>query len=86
LVRRFRIRHICSFLNLAFEYQGQQHFYLISLWGGPEGLQDLQESDKRKKKLCKSYGIDLIAIAYTEPLTENYIYGILRKKGYFNIN
>jgi Double zinc ribbon len=69
-------------LNLAFEYQGQQHFHPIRLWGGSQGLQDLQERDSRKAKLCASCGIDLIAIDYTEPLTEDYIYRILEERGY----
>jgi len=70
--------------NLAFEYQGQQHFHQISLWGGAKGLEDLQERDKRKAKLCTMNGIHLIAIDYTEPLTEQYVYGILKDKGYFS--
>jgi hypothetical protein len=73
-------------LNLAFEYQGQQHFHPVSLWGGAKGLQDLQERDKRKAKLCARKGIDLVAIDYTEPLTEHYIRKILGDKGYFNVN
>jgi hypothetical protein len=73
-------------LNLAFEYQGQQHFHPIPVWGGSEGLQDLQERDKRKARLCAGYGVDLVAIDYTEPLTENYINGILKDKCYFKIN
>jgi hypothetical protein len=72
--------------NLAFEYQGQQHFHAISLWGGAKGLQDLQERDKRKAKLCARNGIDLVAIEYTEPLTENYICKILEDNGYFDVN
>ncbi len=71
-------------LNLAFEYQGQQHFHPIRLWGGSSGLQDLQKRDGLKAKLCASYGIGLIVIDYTEPLTENYIYRILKDKGYFS--
>ncbi|MGZ4861303.1 MAG: hypothetical protein ACXV2E_00715 [Halobacteriota archaeon] len=69
-------------LNLAFEYQGQQHFHPVEVWGGSKALQDLQERDKRKAKLCVSHGIDLIAIEYTEPLAENYIRYILTSKGY----
>jgi hypothetical protein len=73
-------------LNLAFEYQGQQHFHPISLWGGSNGLQNLQERDKRKAKLCAKNGISLIAIDYTEPLTENYIRKTLTDRSDFNVN
>lgn len=68
--------------NLAFEYQGQQHFHPVRHWGGSKGLQDLRERDKRKAKLCASCGINLIAIDYTEPLTEDYVYAILKHRGY----
>ncbi len=72
-------------LNLGFEYQGQQHFHPVEIWGGSKGLEDLQERDAHKAKLCGTYGIDLIAIDYTEPLTENYIYEILRNKSNLNL-
>lgn len=71
-------------LNLAFEYQGQQHFHPIDLWGGVQELQDLQARDERKARLCESLGINLITIDYTEPLTENYIYEILEARCYFS--
>jgi hypothetical protein len=71
--------------NLAFEYQGQQHFHLVSLWGGAKGLHDLQERDKRKAKLCTMKGINLIAIDYTEPLTENYVRKILEDRSGFSL-
>lgn len=71
-------------LKLAFEYQGQQHFHPIDRWGGVQGLQDLQTRDAYKAKLCESLGINLITVDYTEPLTENYIYEILKGIGYFS--
>lgn len=73
-------------LKIAFEYQGQQHFYPIGIWGGVGGLQDQQYRDKIKAKLCASNGIDLIPITYTEPLNDDYILGILKNRGYYNIN
>ena len=73
-------------LKLAFEYQGQQHFNPIGIWGGATGLQNLRCRDERKAKLCDNYGIDLIKIDYTEPLTEDYIFEILENKGYLNPN
>ncbi|MGZ7111018.1 MAG: hypothetical protein ACXVIU_06670 [Halobacteriota archaeon] len=68
-------------LKLGFEYQGQQHFHPIERWGGVKGLQDLQERDRRKAKLCANYGVDLVTVDYTEPLTEDYIRTILGAKG-----
>lgn len=48
-------------LNLAFEYQGKQHFTNIY------SMQDhtkVQERDSEKRALCSSLGIDLIEIPY----------------------
>lgn len=59
--------------KIAFEYQGQQHFYPIEHWGGDIAFENLIKRDKRKKELCTELGIMLIEIDYTEPLTFNYI-------------
>lgn len=60
-------------LNLAFEYQGQQHFHPIEAWGGEEALLELQERDKRKAKICIDKGVHLITVDYSEPLIQDYI-------------
>ena len=60
-------------LNLGIEYQGQQHFYPIELWGGQEALIAQQERDSRKRKLCRLNNIKLIEVDYTEPLESEYI-------------
>jgi hypothetical protein len=59
--------------SLAFEYQGQQHFYPVGVWGGQEALVDLQERDARKARLCAEHGVRLVAVDYTEPLIEGHI-------------
>jgi hypothetical protein len=60
-------------LNLALEYQGQQHFHAVDAWGGEKALKELQERDRRKALICKARGICLVAFHYTEPLTEEHI-------------
>jgi hypothetical protein len=57
-------------LKLAIEYQGEQHFIPVELFGGEEGFQLRQESDERKKKLCEANGINLEYINYDEDLLE----------------
>lgn len=53
----------CSELNMAFEYNGDQHYKCISGWNTTEAdLTSLQERDKTKKKICKDLGIRLIVI------------------------
>ncbi|MCD0474038.1 hypothetical protein LPB87_06480 [Flavobacterium sp. EDS] len=59
--------------NIAFEYQGQQHFYPIKAWGGDKAFERLRKRDARKKQLCAQLGIILIEIDYTEPLTLDYL-------------
>ena len=60
-------------LQLAFEYQGQQHFHSIKAWGGEKALNKIQERDALKRKICETHTIKLIEVDYTEPLEINYI-------------
>jgi hypothetical protein len=60
-------------LDLAVEYQGQQHFHPVDAWGGEEALLDLRKRDKRKALICRERNIRLVAFHYTEPLTEEHV-------------
>ena len=60
-------------IELAFEYQGQQHYHPIKAWGGKKELEKLIERDKKKRLLCIARNVQLIAVDYTEPLTEKHI-------------
>ena len=60
-------------LNLAFEYQGQQHFHPIPFWGGDEAFRKLKERDKKKCLLCRELKVTLIEVNYTDPLSEDYV-------------
>ncbi|MDF2628524.1 MAG: hypothetical protein K0R39_2355 [Symbiobacteriaceae bacterium] len=57
----------------ALEYQGQQHFYPVRVWGGEQALAQVQARDSRKVELCRQAGVRLIIIDFTEPLTEEHI-------------
>lgn len=59
--------------NLAFEYQGLQHFQAVEHWGGEAKLEIQKEHDRRKKRICEEKGILLICINYDEELTNDYI-------------
>lgn len=48
------------------EYDGEQHFEAVEIWGGDEKLKTQQERDKRKNQWCKENNIRLIRIPYTE--------------------
>ena len=56
-------------LNLAFEYQGQQHYKPIKAWGGDKAFKALKRRDARKKELCRQLGIRLIEFKYSEDLS-----------------
>lgn len=60
-------------LDLAFEYQGQQHFHPIEAWGGEEALDRQIARDKKKVMICNQRGVKLIAVDYTEPLVKDHI-------------
>ena len=60
-------------LNLAIEYQGEQHFKPVSIFGGNEGLLRAKERDKLKLQKCKSNKINLIYFAYKENLSEKLV-------------
>lgn len=63
----------CKEINLAFEYDGEQHFKPIEWMGGEEKFKQTQKLDKLKNDLCKSSKITLIRIPFTIKNIENYI-------------
>lgn len=60
-------------IKLALEYQGQQHFFAITAWGGEKALEKVKQRDAKKVELSKKLGIKLLIVDYTEPLTTDYI-------------
>lgn len=59
--------------NIAFEYQGKQHFEPVEFFGGEENHKNQVERDKRKKKLSKENGVTLIYVNYWEDVTDDLI-------------
>jgi hypothetical protein len=49
---------------LAIEYNGEQHYKSISHWGGDEGLKSRKANDRKKKRLCKKLGYNLVVFNY----------------------
>jgi hypothetical protein len=56
-------------LSVAIEYQGEQHFRPVALFGGEAGLREAQLRDKRKRQLCKENGVELVYFKHTEDLS-----------------
>ena len=59
--------------NIAFEYQGKQHYEVVSFFGGEEQLRNQLERDKRKQQLCKDNGVQLIEWRYDEPVSSAWL-------------
>ncbi len=57
-------------LRVGIEYQGEQHYKPVELFGGKEGFQKRQELDERKRKLCIENNVKLIEWKYDEPITK----------------
>lgn len=51
-------------LNLAFEYQGEQHYYLTN-WLSEEQFAAVQMRDREKAEAAQAHGITLIPVKYT---------------------
>lgn len=65
--------------NLAIEYQGQQHFKPVSIFGGVSAFEKGKERDQQKLEKCNENHVDLIYFNFNEPLTDDYIKNKLKK-------
>jgi len=50
--------------NICIEYDGEQHFGPVSVYGGDEKFKRQQLNDKIKDEYCKKSGIKLLRISY----------------------
>jgi hypothetical protein len=57
-----------SSMKLGFEFQGQQHFEPVAVFGGEQGLVQTQQRDRLKAKSCRDNGVTLIRWAHHEAL------------------
>ncbi len=56
-------------IKVGFEYQGQQHFENVAVFGGEEGLARTRQRDQLKAKKCGDNGITLICWIHNETLS-----------------
>ncbi|MDR7103983.1 hypothetical protein [Croceicoccus sp. BE223] len=68
-------------LQLAIEYQGQQHYEPITLFGGEEGLAMTQARDERKRALLAHQGVRLLEWRFDEPMTRARLVARLAEMG-----
>ena len=52
-------------LKIGFEYQGEQHYKPIPIFGGKKGFEKTLRRDKEKMSLCTNAGIKLYLVPYT---------------------
>ncbi|CAO1296052.1 unnamed protein product [Diamesa hyperborea] len=78
-LERMRFDIFIPELNLAIEYQGQQHYQPVSVFGGIEGHTRTLERDALKKKLCEKHGINLMEVRYDSSISMETIRNRLRK-------
>jgi hypothetical protein len=60
-------------LNLAVEYQGEQHFIPIDAWGGNDAFEKTQQRDEAKRRRCESKGVKLLYFDHTMELSEKFV-------------
>lgn len=57
----FKDNKVCCLI----EYQGEQHYFPVSIFGGEKGFLKQKEYDERKREYCNINQIKLIEIPYT---------------------
>ena len=55
-----------SKLNIAIEYQGQQHFEPVDFFGGEMAFEELKKRDVEKAFVSTQNGVKLVYINYWE--------------------
>jgi len=60
-------------LNVAIEYQGEQHFHPVDYFGGEESFEKQKIRDEEKMRLSKEHGIKLVYINYDEVISKELI-------------
>jgi hypothetical protein len=68
-------------INVAFEYQGEQHHQAVDYFGGADGLIRTKERDRRKKVLCAQSGVTLIEWHFYERISEELLFAKLAEFG-----
>jgi hypothetical protein len=82
---RLQLDGYCKKYELAFEYNGIQHYTFQPFFHKTyEGFDSQLKRDYRKKELCKRYGLILMVVPYqytwkTVPPMASFIYSELRK-------
>jgi hypothetical protein len=61
---RFDFKLDLKGITYLIEYNGKQHYEIVSIWGGKKSLDSIQLSDEIKTSYCKEKNIKLLTIHY----------------------
>ncbi len=64
--------------NIAFEYQGRQHYEPVDFFGGEDSFKNMNRLDKRKREKCKKNKVLLVEWKYTENIDYDELINKLR--------
>ena len=53
-------------IKCLIEYQGEQHYHVISAFGGQKEFEERQKKDQLKRDYCNKHNLKLIEISYTD--------------------
>lgn len=67
--------------NIAFEYQGIQHYEPQDQWGGEDAFERGRERDAEKARRCAAHGTPMVEVKYTETVSVDLVAGKLRCLG-----
>jgi hypothetical protein len=60
-------------LNVAIEYNGEQHYRAVDFFGGIESFKSTQKRDQLKSDLCFRHGVKLILWPYWKSVQESHL-------------
>ena len=67
--------------NVAIEYQGQQHYEPIDMFGGEEALEDNIKRDLRKRELSMAHDVKVLDWKYSVPVNQANVLAFLSEYG-----
>lgn len=67
-------------INLAIEYQGEQHYRPVAVFGGEDGFEATRARDARKRALLRTNGVRLLEWRYDRPIGRAEIETALRSR------
>lgn len=65
--------------KIGIEYQGEQHYKPVDIWGGEEALKENQKRDLRKKKLCAENNVRLLEWLYQIPVNDENVVKFMKE-------